>query len=53
MKITVVGAILIVAAVMASVLLLLALIEDRNGLPHQDQSLERGSGAEMAPVGAQ
>ncbi|MGA7851556.1 MAG: hypothetical protein WCA13_20845 [Terriglobales bacterium] len=51
MRITVVGAILIVAAVAATVLLVLTLNENRNGLNNQqnvgspsDQSLQRGTG---------
>jgi len=53
MKITVVGAILIVATVVAGVLLLLALYENKNGSKNQqnggipdEQSLQYGTGAE-------
>ncbi|MGA2980009.1 MAG: hypothetical protein ABSD76_10490 [Terriglobales bacterium] len=52
MRITVLGAILIVAAVAATVLLVLALNENRNGLNNQqnvgtppDQPLQRRTGA--------
>ena len=53
MKITVVGAILIVATVVAGVLVLLALCENKNGSKNQqnggirdDQALRYGTGAE-------
>ena len=52
MRITVVGAILIVATVMASLLLLLALNENKNGLDskqdggsQQDEFWQNGTGA--------
>jgi len=52
MKITVVGAILIVATAVAGVLLFLALYENKNGSKNQqnggirdDQSLQYGTGA--------